>query len=96
MAVEAVQRVLSAAGLESADIPVEPVLCVIAGKWPLLFPPKSYAGVQLEGKRSTKTLATRTAVLDPAGLEQLARLIAGHLPTNESRATNGRHRLDWP
>jgi hypothetical protein len=78
--IEAVQRVLRSAGSEFADVPVEPVLCFIDGEWPLLFPPKSYAGVHLEGKRSIKTLATRTAVLDPAGIERLARLLAAHLP----------------
>jgi hypothetical protein len=77
--IEAVQRVLRLAGRELADVPVAPVLCFIDGEWPLLFPPKSYAGVHLAGKRSI-TLATRTAVLDPAGIERLARLLAERLP----------------
>ena len=78
--IEAVQRVLRSAGSEFADVPVVPVLCFIDGEWPLLFPPKSYAGVHLAGKWSIKTLATGTAVLDPTGIEQLARLLAEHLP----------------
>jgi len=78
--IDAVQRVLRSAGSEFADVPVEPVLCFIDGEWPLLFPPKSYTGVHLEGKRSITTLAIRAAVLDPGRIERLARLLAGHLP----------------
>src|SRR5258708_21981075 len=36
--------------------------------------------VHLDGKRSSKTLATGTAVLNQAHIERLARLLAGHLP----------------
>ena len=78
--IEAVQNVLRAAGPEFAEVPLEPVLCFIDGVWPLLFPPNSYSGIHLAGKRSIKKLVTRTAVLDRVRIDGLARLLAGHLP----------------
>jgi hypothetical protein len=77
--VEAVEIALGEAGV-SDDIAVIPVLCFVDGEWPILFPPTSFEGVRLEGKRSIKKLITSTAVLDSHEIERIARVVAKALP----------------
>jgi hypothetical protein len=68
--------------LESVDrrVPVTPVLCFLGVEWPLLFPPKSFRGVRLEGPRSLRKLVTLMRVLDAGEIEDLARLLATAFP----------------
>ncbi len=77
--VESVRRVLESADLEVMP-PITPVLCFVDGEWPLLWPPESYRGVRLEGKRSIKKLITRDRVLDVEAIDRLARILAVGFP----------------
>jgi len=77
--VDAVERALDAADV-SSDITVTPVLCFVDGEWPILFPPSSFEGVRLEGKRSIKKLIISTRVLEADEIERLARILAVALP----------------
>ena len=76
--VAAVERALS----EDRTLPrppITPVLCFVHGEWPLLFPPSSFRGVRLEGKRSIRKLLTAERVLDAARIDQLYHLLATEL-----------------
>jgi hypothetical protein len=77
--VDAVRRVLESANFEVLPA-VVPVLCFIDGDWPLLWPPHSYKGVRLEGKRSIKKLITSNRVVDVAVLDKIARLLSVKFP----------------
>lgn len=75
--VRAVQAALASA---ATDVEVTPVLCFVDGEWPLISPPRSYAGVRLESKRSIRRLVSQPRRLDPDRIQQLTRLIAAALP----------------
>ena len=77
--VDAVESVLESADVEVMP-PVIPVLCFIDGEWPLLFPPQTYKGVRLEGKRSIKRLITRDRLLDVETVDRIARILAAKFP----------------
>jgi hypothetical protein len=70
--------------LESVDLVVMPkvfpVLCFIDGEWPLLWPPQSYKGVRLEGKRSIKKLITRDRLFAAEVVDKIARIFAVKFP----------------
>jgi hypothetical protein len=76
--VAAVERALSADGALPRP-PTTPVLCFVHGEWPLVFPPSSFRGVRLEGKRSIKKLLTSEKVLDAERIDQLYHLLATQL-----------------
>ena len=76
---KAVERVLRSAGLETVP-PIIPLLCFIAGEWPLLSPPGSYQGVRLEGMHSIRTLVSQVQVLDLSAIEELTRALSSALP----------------
>jgi Nuclease-related domain len=75
----AVQSVLESAGVDPMP-PVTAVLCFVDGEWPLISPPQSFRGVRLEGKRSIKSLVTKTEVLTAGDIEKLTRLLATAFP----------------
>jgi Nuclease-related domain len=75
---DAVQRVLDATSLGIP--PVTPVICFVDGEWPLISPPESYKGVRLEGKRSMKTLVTKSNALSANDIERRARVLATAFP----------------
>jgi hypothetical protein len=60
--------------------PITPVLCFVDGEWPLLTPPRSFAGVRLEGTRSIRKLITANPLADDATVSRLARVLAGAFP----------------
>jgi hypothetical protein len=60
--------------------PITPVLCFVDGEWPLLTPPRSFAGVRLEGTRSIRKLIAANPLADDATVGRLARVLAGAFP----------------
>lgn len=74
---EAVRRILSSHGL---DVPVRAALCFVGTEWPLLFPPREIAGVQLTSPRRAGRLITGPAVLDPSEVERIAAVLGEELP----------------
>jgi hypothetical protein len=78
--VQAVRAAHGSGNVDAALVPVTPVLCFVAGEWPLLFPPSEFRGVRLEGTRSIKCLLTRPTVLAPAQAEEITRLLADTFP----------------
>ena len=77
--VEAVKSIVQSAGLDAMP-PVIPVLCFIDGEWPLLFPPETYEGVRLEGKRSIRRLIAHGSLLNATTRDQLTRMLAMAFP----------------
>jgi hypothetical protein len=77
--VEAVERALRTVPVDPMP-PIIPVLCFVDGEWPWFRPPDTYAGVRLEGARSIQKLVTASQVLDSAGIDRLARVLAGAFP----------------
>ena len=77
--VEAVQRAVTAAGIEPSP-PVTPVLCFVDGEWPLLWPPTEFHGVKLEGKRSIKKLITATQLIDAPTIGRIHHALAIAFP----------------
>lgn len=79
--VSAIAQALGAAGIDLDAVPVTPVLCFVDGEWPLLFPPESYKGVRLEGKRSIKKLVAGSQLLDRDQVERIGRVLAIAFPS---------------
>jgi hypothetical protein len=79
--VDAVRAVLRDAGEQYDAVPLVPVLCFVEGEWPLLFPPNSFRGVHLEGKRSVRRLVARTSLLDAQTIDELTTVLAAALPS---------------
>jgi hypothetical protein len=77
--VEAVQRAVTAAGIEPSP-PVTPVLCFVDGEWPLLWPPTEFHGVKLEGKRSIQKLITATQIIDAPTIGRIHHALAIAFP----------------
>jgi hypothetical protein len=77
--VEAVEAALAAAGIDPLP-PITPVLCFVAGEWPILRPPSSFKGVRLESDRSIRALVQEPVVLDATEIEALTRVLAETLP----------------
>jgi hypothetical protein len=77
--VEAVQRAVTAAGIEPSP-PVTPVLCFVDGEWPLLWPPTEFHGVKLEGKRSIKKLITAIQIIDTPTISRIHHALAIAFP----------------
>jgi hypothetical protein len=77
--VEAVERVVLQVGMQP-NPPIVPVLCFVDGDWPLLFPPSSFSGVRLEGKRSIGKIVLKDSVLDAAAVDRLAGILARAFP----------------
>jgi len=75
--VKAVETLLVSVGHK---VVITPVLCFIGVDWPLLFPPDSFRGVQLEDPRSLRKLITRTQVLEAGEIDKLARILATGFP----------------
>ena len=59
---------------------VTPVLCFLGVEWPLLFRPDSFRGVRLTSPKSVRKLITAQQLLDPAAIDELARILATGLP----------------
>ena len=78
--ISAVKNVLVSAGADLSSVPVTPVLCFVDGEWPLLMPPESYKGVQLEGTRSLKNLVSRSRMLDAGQIERIGRVLSVAFP----------------
>jgi hypothetical protein len=77
--VTAVVDALAGSGVDPLPS-VIPVLCFVDGEWPLLFPPKEYKGVRLEGLRSIRRAITGTETLDQASIDDLTQILATALP----------------
>jgi hypothetical protein len=77
--IEAVVSALQSASLDPLPS-VTPVLCFVAGEWPLLFPPNEYKGVRLEGTKSLRRLLVASDALDQAGIGRLTTVLAAALP----------------
>jgi hypothetical protein len=78
--VRKVQKVLDNACTDYSHVPVVPALCFVNGEWPLLFPPKEFRGVKLEGTRSVKRLLTRRQAIDSQLVDEVTRLLASRFP----------------
>jgi hypothetical protein len=76
---EAVVSALQSAGVDPLPS-VTPVLCFVAGEWPLLFPPSEYKGVRLEGTKSLRQLLVASDALDQASIHNLTTVLAAALP----------------
>jgi hypothetical protein len=77
--VEAVEQVFRSVPVEPMP-PITPVLCFVAGEWPLLRPPDSFRGVRLESERSIRKLVRRSQALEQASIERVTRLLAEAFP----------------
>jgi hypothetical protein len=77
--VETVTNVLVRAGIDPLPL-ITPVLAFIDAEWPLLFPPKEFEGVKLEGRRSIVKYLSAPGALEMAAVQRHAKAIAAALP----------------
>ncbi len=77
--VDAVRSALEAHGIDPMP-PITPVLCFLSVEWPLIRPPESFRGVQLESPRSLKRLMTQAVLLTEPQSDHLLAVLAQALP----------------
>jgi len=77
--IQAVEAALVDAGVEPVP-PITAVLCLVDGRWPPFRRLKAFEGVCLESERSVVRLFDAPALLEPEGVEVIARILAHALP----------------
>ena len=77
--VDAVRSAFVAHGIDPMP-PITPVLCFLSVEWPLIRPPESFRGVQLESYRSIKRLMTRSELLTEPQSDHLLAVLSEALP----------------